>query len=41
VRQFAIDLAGYKTLTKGQAVRYELARGLDGELRATALKLID
>ena len=41
VRQFAIDLAGYKTLTKGQAVRYELARGLDGEIRATALKLID
>jgi CspA family cold shock protein len=41
VRQFAVELAGYKTLTKGQAVRYELARGLDGKLCAAALKLID
>jgi CspA family cold shock protein len=41
VRRFDIELAGYKTLTKGQAVRYELAPGLDGKLKVAALKLID
>jgi CspA family cold shock protein len=41
VRQFAVELAGYKTLKRGQAVRYDLSPGLDGKLRVAALKLID
>ena len=41
VHQLAVELAGYKTLKKGQVVRYELTRGLDGKPRAATLKLIE
>jgi CspA family cold shock protein len=41
VVQHAVELAGYKTLKAGQVLRYELARGIDGKIRASSLRLLD
>jgi CspA family cold shock protein len=38
VRRLAVELAGWKLLTAGQRLRYEVATGLDGRLSAVALK---
>jgi CspA family cold shock protein len=40
VRQFAVELAGYKTLITGQRVNYELVRGIDGKISAAMLKVL-
>jgi CspA family cold shock protein len=40
VRRLAVELAGLKSLTAGQAVQYEVATGLDGRLSAVTLKLL-
>ena len=41
VRSHAVERAGWKSLTAGQTLQYEIAAGLDGRLSAVALKLID
>ena len=41
VVQHAVEMAGYKTLTAGQTVRYEMVRGIDGKMRAARLRLLD
>jgi CspA family cold shock protein len=41
VRSLAVERAGWKSLTAGQTLQYEIAAGLDGRLSAVALKLID
>ncbi len=41
VRSFAVEQAGWKSLTAGQTLQYEVAAGLDGRLSAVTLKLID
>lgn len=38
VRRLAVELAGWKSLTAGQDLRYEVATGLDGRLSAVMLK---
>src|SRR5579864_1956657 len=38
VLQHAVEMSGYKTLKAGQTVRYELARGIDGKIRAASLR---
>ena len=41
VRSLAVERAGWKSLTAGQVLQYEVAAGLDGRLSAVTLKLID
>jgi len=41
VRSFAVEQAGWKSLTAGQTLQYEVAAGLDGRPSAVSLKLID
>ena len=41
VRSLAVERAGWKSLTAGQDLQYEVATGLDGRLSAVTLKLID
>jgi CspA family cold shock protein len=41
VRSLAVERAGWKSLTAGQTLQYEIAAGVDGRLSAVALKLID
>ena len=41
VLRHALEMSGYKTLTAGQAVRYEVARCIDGKMRAARLVLLD
>ena len=38
VRRLAVELAGWKSLTAGQSLNYEVATGLDGRLSAVTLK---
>lgn len=38
VRRLAVELAGWKSLTAGQEIEYEVATGLDGRLSAVTLK---
>jgi len=38
VRRLAVELAGWKSLTAGQGLEYEVATGLDGRLSAVTLK---
>ena len=38
VRRLAVELAGWKSLTAGQNLHYEVATGLDGRLSAVTLK---
>ena len=38
VRRLAVELAGWKSLTAGQNLQYEIATGLDGRLSAVTLK---
>jgi CspA family cold shock protein len=40
VRRLAVELAGWKSLTAGQSLHYEVATGLDGRLSAVTLKLL-
>jgi CspA family cold shock protein len=40
VRRLAVELAGWKSLTAGQDLQYEVAAGLDGRLSAVTLKAI-
>ena len=41
VRSLAVERAGWKSLTAGQDLQYEVAAGLDGRPLAVTLKLID
>jgi cold shock CspA family protein len=38
VRRLAVELAGWKSLSAGQDLQYEVATGLDGRLSAVTLK---
>lgn len=38
VRRLAVELAGWKSLSAGQELQYEVATGLDGRLSAVTLK---
>ena len=38
VRRLAVELAGWKSLSAGQELQYEVATGLDGRLSAVSLK---
>jgi CspA family cold shock protein len=38
VRRLAVELAGWKSLTAGQNLQYEVATGLDGRISAVTLK---
>ena len=38
VRRLAVELAGWKSLTAGQSLQYEIATGLDGRISAVTLK---
>jgi cold shock protein len=38
VRRLAVELAGWKSLTAGQSLHYEVAKGLDGRFSAVTLK---
>jgi cold shock protein len=38
VRRLAVELAGWKSLTAGQSLQYEVATGLDGRVSAVTLK---
>jgi cold shock protein len=38
VRRLGAELAGWKSLTAGQSLQYEVATGLDGRVSAVTLK---
>jgi cold shock CspA family protein len=38
VRRLAVELAGWKSLSAGQELQYEVATGLDGRLSAVSLR---
>jgi len=38
VRRLAVELAGWKSLSAGQSLQYEIATGLDGRISAVTLK---
>jgi len=38
VRRLAVELAGWKSLSTGQELHYEVATGLDGRLSAVSLR---
>jgi cold shock protein len=38
VRRLGVELAGWKSLTAGQSLQYEVATGLDGRVSAVTLK---
>ena len=38
VRRLAVELAGWKSLTAGQSLQYEVAKGLDGRVSAVTLR---
>ena len=41
VRRFAVEMAGYRSLQRGQRLQYEVGSGIDGKLTARTLKLIE